>query len=108
MRKVMILIFGLILGHQAVADCSGGNCTGVTITRLYVIANGDTVISTSGDESQLSCSAGPSGYIRLTSNSTNYNAAYSLLLTSHISQTPIWIRTSDSGTCTVTYVVSDK
>lgn len=108
MLRTIPLIIGLVWSCQAVAVCSGGSCKDVTITRLYVTADGDTVISTSGDESQLSCSAGPSGYIKLRSTSTNYNATYSLLLASHISQDPIWVRASDSGDCTIVYLVSDK
>lgn len=108
MFKLILLIIALGWASQAVAACSGNSCKDVTITTLYVVADGDTIISTSGDESQLSCSAGPSGYIKLKRGSTNYNATYSLLLASHISQSPIWVRASDSGECTVVYLVADK
>lgn len=108
MFKIIPLIIGLVWAGQAVAACSGNSCKDVTITTLYVTADGDSVISTSGDESQLSCSAGASGYIKLKSSSTNYNATYSLLLAAHISQSPLWVRASDSGECTIGYLVSEK
>jgi hypothetical protein len=84
------------------------NCTNVTIDRLVVSAEGETTIGTSGDESTLSCDAGANGYIKLNRSHQNYDAVYSLLLTAHITQSVVWVRTNDAGTCEIVYVVSDK
>jgi hypothetical protein len=92
-------LLSVIFVNNAFAACNGVSCSDVKITRLYVTANGNTVISTSGDESKLTCNAGSSGYISLDPNSSNYNSTYSLLLTAHTTEHPIWIRTTDSGSC---------
>ncbi len=108
MKYFLLFIIASIACSFSYAGCSGNSCTDVTITRLYTIADGSTVISTSGDESQLDCDAGNSGYITLEPEKKNYNATYSLLLAAHISDMPIWVRASDSGECQVVYVVSDR
>ncbi len=105
-KASMLLLF---FSANAIADCSGHSCTGVSISRLIVEANGDAVISTSGDESKLGCDAGRYGYIRLKTDSKNYQATYSLLLSAHITGSSLWVRTSNAGTtCEVNYIVSDK
>lgn len=90
------------------AACDGVSCTGVKISRLVVTANGNVSIGTSGDESKLSCDSGRHGYIKLIQNHSNFNATYALLLSAHITEHPMWIRTGSSGECQVVYVVSDK
>jgi hypothetical protein len=108
MKKIVGLTLAL-LPFLSFADCAAGSCIGVKVTRMFVTPNGGTVISTSGDESKLTCDAGQNGYIRLDTSGVNYNSAYSLLLTAHTTEHPIWIRTNDSNTeCYVRYVVSDK
>lgn len=105
--KISLLL--ILFSTNVNADCSGHSCTNVSISRLIVEADGDAVISTSGDESKLDCHAGKNGYIRLSAESNNYHATYSLLLSSHTLAHPIWIRTNDGeSTCQLVYVVSDK
>jgi len=89
------------------AECEGHSCVDVKITRLYVQADGDTIISTSGDESKLSCDSGSDGYITLDYDSKNYKEIYSLLLTVHTMGKAVWVRTTTSGACKIFYVVSD-
>ena len=106
MKYILLILFSL--ASLAVrADCDGHSCTYVKITRMYVEAEGDTVIGTSGDESNLSCDAGSNGYITLDSGVKNYKEIYSLLLTAHTIEKLIWVRTTNSGTCKISYVVSD-
>ncbi|MBQ4837221.1 hypothetical protein [Pseudoalteromonas luteoviolacea] len=97
-----------LFSFNAAAECAGVSCTNVKITRIVTIAKGGVSVSTSGDESKLSCNAGSSGYIKLRPEDSNYNAVYSLLLTAHTTGHPIWIRTSESGECSLVYAVSDK
>jgi hypothetical protein len=99
----------MFFSASASADCSGHSCTNVSISRLIVEADGGVTISTSGDESKLDCNAGQNGYIWLNSESKNYHATYSLLLSAHTLSHPIWIRTNDGeSACQLVYVVSDK
>ncbi len=109
-RILLLILICLLLAPLARADCSGVSCTDVLITRMFITASGNSVISTSGDESQLSCNAGPSGYITLRTGQSNYNAVYSLILAAHTTGSPLWVRTTthSSGSCDVFYVVSDK
>ena len=108
MKKIIIASLLGLLCFNAAADCAGQSCTNVKITRLYVEANGDAIIATSGNELKLPCETDSHGYITLSSDAKNYNAVYSLLLTAHTTEHPIWIKTNASGKCMVDYVVSDK
>lgn len=108
MKSFLFILLAAVFSANAIAECIVGSCTGVKITRMYVTADGGTIISTSGDESKLSCDAGNSGYINLDILAKNYNATYSLLLTAHTTGHPVWVRTTESGQCQVIYVVSDK
>ncbi len=111
MLKLLAIVFAvLVISPLSQAACNQTSCTDVLITRLYVTPSAQTVIGTSGDESQLSCNAGPNGYITLRIGQQNYNATYSLLLAAHTTGSPVWVRTTthSSGSCDVLYVVSDK
>lgn len=110
-RTLVVLLTVLVTSiftSNVFAGCDGVSCTGVKITRLVITTDGDTVISTSGDESKLSCNAGKNGYLTLRPNASNYNSVYALLLTAHTTGHPLWVRTSESGACHILYVASDK
>lgn len=109
-RILIIILICFLMSPLARAACGTTSCTDVLITRMFVSASGHSVISTSGDENQLSCNAGPSGYITLRTGQSNYNATYSLILAAHTTGSPIWVRTTthSSGSCDLLYVVSDK
>lgn len=110
LRTALVFLFLLLIAPLGRAACNTTSCTDVLITRMYVTPSGHSIISTSGDESQLSCNAGSNGYITLRTGQSNYNATYALLLAAHTSQSPVWVRatTHASGSCDVLYVVSDK
>lgn len=109
-KRVIFLLVAMICSSVSWADCDQVSCVDVQVTRMYVTANGETIIGTSGDESQLSCEAGSQGYITLRTGQKNYNATYALILAAHASESLIWVRTvtSSTGSCDVLYVVSDK
>lgn len=108
MKKLVLIILGLLTTTSAIAECGGVSCVDERITRIYVNADGDTLISTSGDETKLSCTPSSNKYITLEKSSTNYDATYSLLLMAHTTEHPIWVRTNSSGDCKLVYAVSDK
>ncbi len=106
--KVLISIVFFALSTVSYAGCSNFNCSSVKITRMYVTLDGNTVIGTSGDESNLDCDAGSYGYISIDNTKSNYDSVYSLLLMAHATQSPINVRTTTSGSCSVVYLTSDK
>lgn len=109
MKTLIAALLFSLLSFQTFAGCSGHNCTSVKVSRLYINADGHSVIGTSGNEANLTCDAGQGGYIQLDLSNKNYDAVYSLLLAAHTTEHPIWIRTnSDPSACKVVYVVSDK
>jgi hypothetical protein len=108
MKFSIVIFLSLIFTSNAFSACSAVSCTGVKITRIVVTVDGSTSIGTSGDESKLSCEAGSAGYIKLLPDAKNYSAVYSLILTAHTTEHPLWLRTTDSGVCTLIYAVSDK
>ena len=96
-----------VISGPALAECSGNNCVG-KLTRLYVTSGGNVAIRTAGDESQLNCDAGSGSYIFLHKEHPGFDSIYSLLLTAHTTEQPIWIRTTGTESCSVGYVVWDK
>ncbi|WP_185964271.1 hypothetical protein [Aliikangiella marina] len=111
LKRVLILLtvaVAVTFSGEVLANCKNGQCTNVKITRMYVTPSGKTVIGTSGDESKLLCDAGSSGHISMEPEQKNYEATYSLILMAHTTDHNITIRTSESGSCYVKYVVSDK
>ncbi|MEY8198704.1 MAG: hypothetical protein RPS47_05645 [Colwellia sp.] len=111
MKISFLLSLMIFFSSAAFSECGGGSCTDVKITRMFISADGNSVIGTSGDESKLSCDAGSKGYITLDKDtSENYNAVYALLLAAHTTEHPMRIRTNESenDACKIIYVVSDK
>ena len=98
----------LLFSNLSSANCFDNQCRDVTVSTLYLTTSGGgkAIIGTSGDESKLACDAGPKGYLTIDSNDDNYDAIYSLLLSSHVTQTPLQIRTAESDSCKIIYVVS--
>ena len=88
------------------ADCAGTSCTGVKITRLVVRSGGDISVGTSGQETNLDCDTDK--YIALNKSMEGFDQIYALLLTAHTTEHPMWVRTNSSGSCYISYVVSDK
>lgn len=110
MKKFIIGISFSLLSSFAWAECNGFQCRDVTIDTLYVTTHqtGKAIIGTSGDESQLSCDAGPNGYLTIDFDDANYEAIYAIMLSSHTTNYPVQVRTSESGDCKVLYIISRK
>ena len=109
MKKLANLLIPFFLAVSSItfAECGGYSCGDVVVTRLVVRADGDISVGTSGDESLLTCDSGEKGYLTLDSQSANHAELYSLLLTAHTTEHPLWIRATDSGSCVINYIVSD-
>ncbi len=105
--RVVLFFLVFFFSPYGFSDCNGVHCTNVKVTRLVVTDSGISV-GTSGEENQLNCDSGKYNYLKLDSNSRNYNSIYSLILSAHTIEHPIWIRVSDEPTCKISYVVSDR
>lgn len=107
-KSLALSLLFLCIPFIAKAECSGYRCTDVKISRMYVQADGNTLIGTSGTEDNLDCKALSDVYITLGISNKNYNATYSLLLAAHTTNQTVQIRTTSSGDCKIVYVVSDQ
>lgn len=105
--KILVFFLVFLFSPYSFSDCEGVHCTGVKVTRLIVTDSGIS-IGTSGEENKLNCDAGKYHYLKLDLSSRNYNSIYSLILSAHTTEHPIWIRVSDKTICNISYVVSDK
>lgn len=108
MKIILISLIAALWSVSVFSECGTGSCTGIQITRMYVTPSGKTVISTSGDESKLRCDAGTGNYISMDVDQKNYNSTYALLLTAHTTGDLISVRTTETGSCEILYIVSDK
>lgn len=108
MKSLPVFFLGLFISFSAYSDCSADSCVDVKVTRLVVRANGDVSVGTSGDETLLNCDSGTKGYINLSRGNDNFDAVYSLLLTAHTTEHPLWIRATGPEQCELSYVVSDR
>lgn len=102
----ILLLTSLLFTQKVFADCNAHNCINVKVSRLFVSIN-KTFVSTSGNEKLLSCTASEDIYLTIEPDAKNYNALYSLLLSSHISGATVDIRTTAAGNCEILYLVSN-
>lgn len=100
----------LIFSSGVNAECSGKDCRGITIERLYLNPSSNRInFSTSGDETELDCNANNEQYIFMSLDSVSSKEAYSLLLAAHMSQSTFWVKVTAADTvCEVVYLVSDN
>lgn len=108
MKGLFLALILSFLSSIAYSECGTLNCSSVKINKFYITLDGHTIISTTGKESNLSCDAGPSGYIALNPEKGNYNSVYSLLLVAFTTDLTVSLRLNGSGACELLYVVVDK
>ena len=108
--KLKLISFLLIafLPSFAYAECTATYCAEVTIEELYVNANGNIFVATSGDESKLTCTtvSGGGTHITLRTADSNYKEIYSALLASQRAGKKMDIRTDDQNGCNIVYIRS--
>lgn len=108
MRSTLGLIAGLMLPLISFADCSTKACSPVTVDMLYVTANSNILVGTSGDESKLTCGTASEGYVTLLKSSSNFEIMYSTLLASRMASQTVRIRISENTPeCSISYLVSE-
>lgn len=111
--RALVVMVGLfaswnILVGAADAQCSATSCTNEKVERLYLHENGLLYIRTTGDEVNLTCTAGNQGYLRINKDHAFFEEIYALLLSAQLSDKPVTLRlNNDSGTCFIVYAVID-
>ena len=90
------------------AECIGTYCTKVTVERLYVVANGDILIETSGNELNLNCTSGGNGYFTIPNEHTSKNIFYSMLLTAKTTKEKLFLAPiAASPICELSYMYTN-
>ncbi len=103
------LLLGLVLSlfsFNAYSACGTKSCLD-KIEKIYTRANGDTLIATSGDESQLNCVSVSSKYLTLRQSATRYKEIYQLLTIAQAIDTKVTLRIIENTTgCDISYAIS--
>jgi hypothetical protein len=110
-KNIIISVFSLIMfltnGSSIFAECSGDSCKEL-IERIYLHADGNIYIGTSGNEKGLSCTPSGDIYVVLKNNHLLQKEIFSTLLSAHFLNKKVWIRINpNSSPCEVVYIVTD-
>jgi|GEM_PF-2537919 len=115
MYKSFLFLLALTSSGTVLANCTAsGSCTNVKVTELRTDTNGSTYVGTSGAELNLRCTPGNAGsgkeQLVLDAAGANYQAVYSLILSSYVTDSSVTIRTSNNAgeSCKVLYAVMEK
>jgi len=105
-----VAFIGLALaGGSAYANCSSDVCLSVHIERLYITVNGLIYVGTSGDETQLSCTAVSNVYVSLDTTVGNSDELYSTLLAAQLADKKVSMRMLPASTnCAIHYMTIDR
>lgn len=108
MKKFLLaLTIAGLFTTSAYATCASTACQNVEITNVYIQADGQTFIQTSGDESQLTgCTARANAYVILSATAVGKNQLYSALLTAATTKQKITVMVTPNtnGECEVAYL----
>ena len=106
-KSILALTIAGLFTTSAYATCASTACQNVEITNIYVQADGQTFIQTSGDESQLTgCTARAGAYIILSTTAIGKNQIYSALLTAATTKKKITVQVQADGSseCEIAYL----
>lgn len=110
MKKLIaasLAIAALLTPQIAGAECGGGECHAVKISYMYVDSYAATWISTTGNESQLSCTPNQGNLLKINPTDPKSDWLYTFLLTAHLQNLTVYVRLNPSLTeCTVAYITS--
>lgn len=109
MKKIIksVLALGLLTGFLE-AGCISDYCTKVEVERLYVVANGDILVETSGNELALNCTSGGNGYFSIPNNHPSKKIFYAMLLTAKTTKAKLFLAPiANSPICELSYMYTD-
>jgi len=109
-KTTALVLSGLMLATgPANAACNTGSCGPTLVKELYVNTGGQVYVELSDSLSPLDCTPVPGGYLTLDMSLPTSDEVYALLLSTHLQQSPIWVRLNNqSAGCTIAYVQSEK
>lgn len=106
---VLLALAGAAIGNMSEADaaCTGNSCKDEKIERLYIRSGGEVAVSTTGPETNLTCTPVENTYLILNRSHPAFREIFSTLLSSKLANHDIWIRvsTTASSPCSIVYVV---
>lgn len=103
---VRFIIFACVMtfATASFADCNPISCSGVYVDMLYVKAEGEHRVATSGDERLLNCNAVSDVYVTLP-KSENEDVLISTLMTAQATDRKVTVRIRENtNNCEVIYV----
>jgi len=106
-KSILAVAVAALFTTSAYATCASTACQNVQITNVYVQADGQTFIQTSGDESQLTgCTARAGAYVIVSTTALGKNQIYSALLTAQTTNKAITVQVQadGGGECEVAYL----
>lgn len=107
--KVILLISMFFISFSSFSACTGRSCASEYVDRLYVTANGNIYVGSSGDEKLLNCTAVSNVYMTLNPNAGNAEEIYSALLAAQSANKRVTIRISEgSSDCSISYITLDR
>ncbi len=108
MKKKLVLfitIFSALMPLSVHGDCGNLGCVDVKIENIYVTANSNVLVMTSGDETSLGCTETTGKYLVLDTDDKNSNLIYSSILAARTAEREIkFVIKSGSSNCSISRV----
>lgn len=103
----LLALSSLLAPQIAAAECGGGECHAVKISYMYVASQYATWVSTTGDESLLSCTPNQGNLLKVNPTDSKSDWLYTFLLTAHLQNLTVYVRLNpDLPECTIAYVTT--
>ncbi len=107
--RLIVGICFLLASSWAVAECTSKWCSDVYVDTLFVRANGDISVATSGTETLLNCTAYQGVYTTLQQSAANSDDIYALLLAAYMADKKVLVRIVEgSSNCEISYARVDR
>jgi hypothetical protein len=93
----------VVFANASNAECQPTACVGF-VDQVYVEANGNLYVQTSGNETLANCTPNSGIYLYLAASATNFKEIYAMLLTAETLGWQVTLRIVDSSNpCTISW-----
>jgi len=107
-RRSITAVTAMCLAPPAIAACADRICSDVTIERLVTATAADSLIMTSGDEANLSCTPDGGIYLKLDMTATYAQPLYAHILSAQMANRTVSVKLSDTqSVCTIQYIYTN-
>lgn len=108
LRYTGVAMLATLAASNADAECGPTACTGY-VDQIYVEANGDLYVRTSGNELLANCTPNSGVFLHLPGGATKFKEIYALLLTAQAQDRQVTLRIIDSSNpCTISWASLDR